>query len=181
MSRYVALLRGINLGKRRLKMDELRRAFADWGFANPTTLLASGNVVFDAQESDPAAVRATVESSMLSSFGFEAPTVIRTAPQIEALVAADPTQGVEVTKATKLHVTFLEHPLSDAIALPFKSAEPDFEVRKIDDLHLFNIVVLGPSTGSLDLMNWLEKNFGNGATTRTWNTVLKIHARLEDA
>ena len=181
MSTYVALLRGINLGKRRLKMDELRRAFADWGFANPATLLASGNVVFDAQESDPEAVRAAVESGMQSSFGFKAPTVIRTASQIDALVAADPTQGVEVSKDTKLHVTFLDDPLKVEIVLPFESTEPDFKVRKIDDLHLFNIVVLGPSTGSVDLMSWLDKNFGDGATTRTWNTVLKIHAKLEDA
>jgi uncharacterized protein (DUF1697 family) len=179
--KYTALLRGVNLGGRRLKMDELRRAFADWGFGNPATILASGNVVFESDETDPAAVKAAVESGMQSSFGFASTALIRTAPQIAALVAADPAKGLKVTKDTKLHVTFLEEPLGAGIKLPYKSSEPDFEVRAIDPLHLFDIVTLGPKTGTVDLMDFLGKTFGDSATTRTWNTVLKIHAQLQDA
>ncbi|MDA1329808.1 MAG: DUF1697 domain-containing protein [Chloroflexi bacterium] len=181
MPAYAALLRGINLGGHRLKMDTLRSAFSDWGFTDPQTLLASGNVVFQAKQTDPALIKAAVESGIKTSFGFPSTAVIRTTEQLADLVAADPPQSLKVTKQTKLHVTFLEDPLNAQIALPYESSDPEFEVRKIDDLHLFNIVTLGPNTGTLDLMDYLEKQFGHSATTRTWNTVLKIHTRLQGA
>lgn len=180
MPAYVALLRGINLGNRRIKMEDLRAAFESWGYRNVDTLLASGNVVFTADETDPTTIKAVVEDGIRSSFGFESSALIRTAPQIAALVAADPANGIEATKDTKLHVTFLETPMGDEVELPYKSSHPDFEVRKIDSLHLFDIVNLGPRTGTLNLMDFLVKTFGDAQTTRTWNTVLKIQAKLED-
>lgn len=181
MPEYVAFLRGINLGNRRIKMAELRAAFESWGFANVQTLLASGNVVFEAEEVDPAALKAAVEAGIRSSFGFDAAAVIRTAAQIAALVAADPAKNVAVTKDTKLHVTFLDTPLGDEVEWPYRSTAPDFEVRKIDPLHLFNIVTLGPKTGTLNLMDFLEKTFGETHTTRTWNTILKVQAAMAAA
>ena len=49
MTRYVAFLRGVNLGKRTVKSAELKAAFEAMGFENVKTLLASGNVLFDAR------------------------------------------------------------------------------------------------------------------------------------
>ncbi len=179
MPAYVALLRGINLGKRRLKMDELREAFVDWGFAIPQTILASGNVVFASQQVDPAIVKASIEAGMQASFGFASTTLIRSSAQIATLIDADPISGLPMDKDTKFHVTFLDNPLSPQPSLPYVSSSPDFEVHRIDDLHLLDTVHLGPKTGTLDLMDFLGKHFADSATTRTWNTVLKIHAKLE--
>ena len=47
MPRYVAFLRGINLGKRRPPMSELKRLFEELGFTNVATFIASGNVLFE--------------------------------------------------------------------------------------------------------------------------------------
>ena len=178
MTRYVALLRGINLGGRRLKMDELRAAFAALGFANAQTLLASGNVIFTSDLDDQTQLKQKIESGLEAEFGFPVPTLLRTQAQIEALLAADPASNIAPDKDTKLHVSFLAAPLPTSLKLPHISADPDFEVHKIDELHLFDLVRLGPSTGSVDLMDWLAKHFGAGATTRTWNTVLKLQAKL---
>ena len=178
MARYVALLRGINLGGRRLKMDELRAAFAALGFAEAQTLLASGNVIFTADTDNDAQLKGQIESGLEAEFGFPVPTILRSQSQIETLVEADPATGIPAHKDTKLHVSFLNAPLPAEIKLPHISADPDFEVHRIDELHLFDIVRLGPSTGSVDLMDWLATNFGVGATTRTWNTVLKIQTKL---
>ena len=49
MTRYAAFLRGVNLGKRTVKSAELKAAFETMGFENVKTLLASGNVLFDAR------------------------------------------------------------------------------------------------------------------------------------
>ena len=56
MNRYVAFLRGMNLGRRRIKNPELCAAFEGIGFTNVSAFLASGNVIFDTDESDSAAV-----------------------------------------------------------------------------------------------------------------------------
>ena len=56
-TQFVALLRGINLGKRRIRMDALRNAFIDMGFADARTLIASGNVVFSAAGAEGLAAR----------------------------------------------------------------------------------------------------------------------------
>ena len=52
MTRYVAFLRGINLGKRRVVMTDLKRAFEDAKFQNVATFIASGNVLFDSAVRD---------------------------------------------------------------------------------------------------------------------------------
>ena len=57
MTRYVALLRAINVGGHTVKMDALRKHFSRMGFANVETFIASGNVIFDAKASEPGGAR----------------------------------------------------------------------------------------------------------------------------
>lgn len=66
---YVALLRGINLGNRRLKMDRLRELFEATGFRDVATFIASGNVVFENALRDPAKLEATIERHLERSLG----------------------------------------------------------------------------------------------------------------
>lgn len=176
--KYIALLRGVNLGGRRLKMDELRAAFQSLSLSDVQTLLASGNVIFTTNTDNVSKLKGQIEGGLEAEFSFPVPTILRSQAQIEALTQADLTASIPTHKDTKLHITFLERPLSAEVKLPHISPNPDFEVHRIDDLHLFDIVRLGPSTGSVDLMDWLARNFGAGATTRTWNTVLKLHSKL---
>src|SRR5579875_3542791 len=67
MTRYVAFLRGVNVGGVNLKMAEVAAAFGDAGFSSVRTILASGNVVLEAQ-SDAAAVRRTAETALRDRF-----------------------------------------------------------------------------------------------------------------
>ena len=71
MTRYVAFLRGVNVGGVNLKMAEVAAAFGDAGFSGVRTILASGNVVLEAQ-SDAAAVRRTAETALRDGFGYDA-------------------------------------------------------------------------------------------------------------
>ena len=64
MNRYVAFLRGMNLGRRRVKNPELCAAFEDIGFTNVSAFLASGNVIFDAEDPDPSAVSRSIEDGL---------------------------------------------------------------------------------------------------------------------
>lgn len=72
MTRYVALLRGINVGGVTIRMADLRTVFTDLGFDDVTTVLASGNVLFSSDSTDVAGLKATIEAALRSVFGYEA-------------------------------------------------------------------------------------------------------------
>ncbi len=70
-----AFLRGVNLGKRTVKSADLVAAFGELGFKGAKTLLASGNVVFDAD--DDADLRSQIETGLEKKFGYYIGTVLR--------------------------------------------------------------------------------------------------------
>ncbi|HEX4297411.1 MAG TPA: DUF1697 domain-containing protein, partial [Devosia sp.] len=112
MTRYAAFLRGVNLGKRTVRSAELKAAFEAMGFGAVKTLLASGNVLFETRPGK--GLKATIEAGLKQQFGFEVGTVLRSADELEAMVAADPFKGVPESEAVKLHVMLfdLARPLS---------------------------------------------------------------------
>ena len=77
MAKHVALLRGINVGgKNKVEMKRLNAAFEELGFESVSTYINSGNVVFEAKESDPAKLALKIERKLRSAFGFDVPTVV---------------------------------------------------------------------------------------------------------
>ncbi len=72
MTRYAALLRGINVGGINIKMADLRSTFVDLGFENVKTVLASGNVLFDSDRDDVPALKSEIESGLRAEFHYEA-------------------------------------------------------------------------------------------------------------
>lgn len=179
MAGYVALLRGINLGKRSVKMDALRQLFEDMGYQSVRTLQASGNVVFFTASKDAQKLRKAIEAEFAQRFGFESGTVVRTAANIAALVKADPFKKVNAGDGVRLHITFLNEATKGATPLPYQAADGAFSVQAATPGHLACVVY--PKASSLDLMDFLGKEFGDQATTRTWNTVQKIHTLLDEA
>ncbi|MFE5706325.1 DUF1697 domain-containing protein [Rhodococcus koreensis] len=72
MTRYAALLRGINVGGINIKMADLRSTFAELGFENVKTVLASGNVLFDSDRDDVPVLKSEIESALRADFHYEA-------------------------------------------------------------------------------------------------------------
>ncbi|WP_072688442.1 DUF1697 domain-containing protein [Rhodococcus marinonascens] len=72
MTRYAALLRGINVGGINIKMVDLRNTFSDLGFDNVKTVLASGNVLFDSDRADVPALECGIETALRAEFHYEA-------------------------------------------------------------------------------------------------------------
>jgi uncharacterized protein (DUF1697 family) len=146
--RHVALLRGVNVGGKKVKMARLKQAFEDLGFANVRTLINSGNVVFDAAAGGT--LIPTIEHKLLETFGFEIRVLVRTQDAIRSLVASQPFKGAGAD--TKSFVTFTG-PLSGEVC---------------------SVIALDAKT--TDLMTQLQKQHGQGITTRNWNTVVKLAA-----
>lgn len=110
MSRCVAFLRGINLGKRRLPMKELKRHFEDMGFADVATFIASGNVIFETKARDAARLEVQIETQLAKALGYTVDTFLRRDDEVAAVLKAKPfADGVPETGG--IYVSFLKQPL----------------------------------------------------------------------
>ncbi len=176
MSRYVAFLRGMNVGGHRLTNEELRAHFTTLGFAEVATFRASGNVVFAGEKADPQKVRARIEEGLGELLGYAVPAFIRTTEEIREIAAMEPFEPKQVsTSKGKLQVAMLfEAPSAKARRELLAMASDE------DGLHLAGRELYWlPSGGVLDSaldMKGIEKLIG-AMTMRTKNTVEQIAAK----
>lgn len=172
MTRHLALLRGVNLGQRQVKSAALKAAFEAMGFSGVKTLLASGNVLFDAA---PDMVdRGDIEAALEKQFGFPIGTVLRTQAEIRALIAADPFGGRSEDADTKLYVTFIGD--GSAQSLPMPCGVPgDFEVVGVTPGEVFMLAFRQPTGRFGEGMETVSRHFGKKQlwTSRNFNTVIK--------
>jgi uncharacterized protein (DUF1697 family) len=105
MPRTVAFLRGINLGKRRIKMDRLRALFEEIGFDNVSTFIASGNVLFESKTRDDLKLAQQIESHLAKSLGYEVDTFVRTLAEVVEIAAFQPFSKADLANpANTIHV-----------------------------------------------------------------------------
>ncbi len=175
--RYVALLRGINVGgHKKVPMADLRACLEALGYENVKTLLNSGNVAFDTVETTQPAITRKVESAIEVTFGFEVGVIVRTIDDIQKIIDANPFKTVRLTLDTRLYVTFLKSKPKTALKIPYTSPDKTLRILKVADDAVFSVVTLTPTSRTVDSMGILEKEFGKNITTRNWNTVVKIAA-----
>ena len=171
--RYVAFLRGINVGKRRVKNEALSTVFDDLGFENVKVLIASGNVLFDADAQAESRLTKTVEEALAKALGFDVSIMLRSIPEVEAMLDRDPFKGIEVTKQTRLYVTLLAEKTKSTMQLPYATEDGRFRILSRSDREVYSVLTLEEGARTVDLMAILEKEYGKGATTRNWNTIQK--------
>ncbi len=132
MTRYIAFLRAINVGRgRTIKMDVLRRIFQSAGLENVSTYTASGNVVFETSGSNPAALERKIEDELLTTLGYEVATFIRTAAEVASIARYQPFP-VSGTGPADLNIIFFAAPLDAAArkkVLSLRASTDDFVVR----------------------------------------------------
>ena len=110
MPRYVAFLRGMNLGKRRLPMSELKSLFQKLGFSRVETFIASGNVLFETKTTGRSQLEARIARHLERSLGYRVDTFVRTTQEVAAIGRAKifPEEG---QPGITIHVGFLHEPL----------------------------------------------------------------------
>ncbi|KQO99814.1 DUF1697 domain-containing protein [Leifsonia sp. Leaf264] len=89
-NRYVALLRGINVNGVKILSVDLAELFRSLGFTEVKTVLASGNVRFDAESTDAATLKTTIEKALGERFGYDAWIVLVSRADLAAVVDAFP-------------------------------------------------------------------------------------------
>lgn len=174
--RYVAFLRGINVGKRRVKNDALAKVFTDLGLENVKILIASGNVLFDANQQDELKLTKTIEDALEQALGFDVSVMLRGIAEIQAMLDLDPFKDIEVTKLTRRYVTLLAEKTKSTFELPYASEDDNFRILSRTDREVYSVLNVVEGSRTVDLMAVLEKEYGKDATTRNWNTIEKAAA-----
>jgi uncharacterized protein (DUF1697 family) len=170
-TRYVALLRGINVGKaRQIGMPRLAEVITGRGHANVRTHLRSGNVVLDSPLAEGELV-ADLEQAIEEEFGFAVPVVVRTGAELAAVIDGDPF-ATTATDPARYLVTFLPEPPAKAevAALPPVEGGGEYLVRG-RELYLW--LPDGIANTPLAAWKW-DRLLGVAGTGRNWNTVTKL-------
>jgi uncharacterized protein (DUF1697 family) len=177
MNRYVAFLRGINVGGQKIiTMDELTRIFSSLGFEQIKTYIQTVNVVFETLEADQGKLAAKIEKQLERIFESETRIALRTLAEIKTMVKRDPFQTRKNKAGAKCYVTFLAEAPRFQPTLPLISPDRDMEIFSCDRNHVFSLG-LPAGDGRFGFPNTLiEREFGTWATTRNWDTLLKMLA-----
>lgn len=181
MTKFVALLRGINVGgHRKVPMADLKAVVAEAGFEDVQHYVQSGNLVFSG-EGETEEVTATLEAAVEARFGFPVDIVVLNADQYRAEVAACPFVDGDAPagdrEAKLLHLGFLKGaPDTAKIEALMAAYEGPEEVVLIGrTLHIY----YGGGSGQSKLTSLMtEKKLGTPITARNWNTVQKLLALL---
>lgn len=170
MTRYVAFLRGVGAGKP--PMDDLRRCFEGAGFTAVRTILASGNVAFDAPAARDATLERRIEQAMEQQLERVFAPVVRRSDALAALLAADPFARHRVPAGAKRVVSFLRTERAPNVPLPLHEAGAT--VLAVVGREAYTAYVAG-SDGPV-FMRLIEAAFGREVTSRTWETVARCAA-----
>lgn len=174
MATHIALLRSVNvLGKNMIKMPELALAFEKAGFREVRTYIQSGNIIFDTSEKSPGVLSAKIRELISAHFGLTIQVVVVTPRELADIVAQNPfiiRTGIDLTR---LHVTFLDREVD-----PEKGEKLLSYSYPPDEIIIGNRAVYVHCPDGYGRTkyhnNFIEKKLAVNATSRNWNTCLKL-------
>jgi len=180
MQTFVALLRGINVGKaNRIPMAELRTLLVEQGYSNVVTLLNSGNAVFRAADKSPPKLAEEISSAIFSKFNLHVPVIVKSVNELARIIQENPLDTTEVNHS-QLLVAFVQE--SSAL-LGLSPIE-----RLVDGPERF---ITGKDAAYLNCANGIMESKAAKAllgkackattTTRNWATVLKLQALADES
>lgn len=176
MSLHVAFLRGMNLGGRRIKNEDLCSAFEGMALAGVAAFRASGNVVFESDGEDEAGLGARIEAGLQEELGYEVPVFLRGGAEVAKIAAHQPFDSAALEASSgKLQVALLPvKPGATARrqALALATEEDRLAIRGRE---LYWLPSGGMSESELDLKA-LEATLGPW-TVRTMGTISQIAAK----
>ncbi|MGH2907248.1 MAG: DUF1697 domain-containing protein [Solirubrobacterales bacterium] len=171
MARYAALLRAVNVGKRKVPMAELRELLANLGYEDVKTLLNSGNAVFDSSDS-AVKISKDVEAALQKQYGFTVETVVRSISQLKKVLKLNPLGDVAGDDSMYL-VCFLAGKPDAAVKKELEGTDFSPERLTIEGNELYawcpNKINDSPM-----LKVVTKSKIAEHMTARNWRTVRKI-------
>jgi len=163
-------LRGVNVtGHNTIKMEVLRGLCQGLGFRNVETYVQSGNIVFQALLENPEAISKRIGETVLRSFGFDTPVIVRTSKEMRNVIGNNPFLKEKGIDSSKLHVTFLSETAQKGSEkkLETLATNPDRFYPASHEIYLYCPGGYGRTRLS---NNAIEKALSVEATTRNWKT-----------
>ena len=151
------------------KMSAVRRAFEKAGFKNVRTVLASGNVVFDARTASEPALARRAGKAVEKELGRAFYIIVRPVAALEKLLKADPFARFRLPRDAKRVVTFLGERHKAKLDLPLQ--REGARILASNGREAFIAYVPMPRIAAF--MEVIRDSFGEKVTTRSWDTIRK--------
>lgn len=176
MTKFVAFLRGINVGgHNKIKMQVLRELFSSLGFEKVSTLGASGNVLFQSPLPSSKLID-LIELKLLKFAKSEVKVMLRSREQLQEIIKLQPFKKNKDASATE-YATFLHSSPAGLLSLPVASKNGDVEVLSVKGLDVFSLARVVSGRGGYP-NGFIETKLKVPATTRNWGVVKEIVEKL---
>ena len=171
MSRYIAFVRGINVGGVVLKMEDLRQILGYIGFSNVETYIQSGNALFDSKQGNKRKMEAEIAQEIKNKIDRGVVVIVKSVEELRRIAASHPLEALGDPK--NLYVTLLSHdPTGPDIETLMETMN---EVDRHEVAHRVVYSYYGQGYGnSKRSNNFLEKILKVSATTRNWTVIQKL-------
>jgi uncharacterized protein (DUF1697 family) len=177
---WVALLYSIVLGPgRRVRNDELAALAAELGYRRPRTLLASGNLIFEADAPDERAVEARLEPAFAARLGRPIDIIVRAGDRWPALMRGNPFPDAAEREPSRVAVRIMRDPAGPEVTERLAPYRGEGEGLALVDGDIWVHLPNG-SAGSRLASAITPDRAGGAGTFRNWNTVRKIDAAVAD-
>ncbi|MBI3493270.1 MAG: DUF1697 domain-containing protein [Acidobacteria bacterium] len=176
MTRYVALLRAINVGGHTVKMDQLRRLFETAGFGGVETFIASGNVIFETGAKNAAALETKIETRLRAALGYDVATFLRTDAELAAVAAYAPFTPAAIKSAKAFNIGFLKERLDAASTRALMAFTSDVDDFRPHQREIYWLCRTKQSDSNFSNAK-LEKAIGRSCTFRGASTVTTLAAK----
>lgn len=171
--RWVAFLRAINVGNRRVTGDRLAGIFESVGLENVSSYQASGNVLFTADAPE----RDRIEEALEAGLGYPVPTALRSSLDVDRIAGAEPFDEFQLERTEgRVQVMLLRDPIpTEAVEEGLKGVPPD-DLVQVCSSEVFWLPRAGISGSKLSPAA-IEQQLG-ALTVRTLSTIERIQSRL---
>lgn len=185
MRTYVALLRGINVGKKRIKMADLIVIFESLGLTAVQTYIQSGNVIFNS-ELDEATLTELISKKISAHYGFDVPVILRSSSEFQKVLLNCPFSKDEIENAIALgavgsyeaaYVSFLPHEITEQ---DFSNLTKYIEKDNLCAFYGREVYLLLSESIRTAKVAINLKRLGTEGTVRNFNTIKKIGEMLEN-
>jgi uncharacterized protein (DUF1697 family) len=181
MNTFVSLFRGINVGgHRQIKMDQLKDLHASLGLRDVFSYIQSGNVIFQSDDTDETRIQKQLEDSVEQKFGFHVEVIVRSATELQDIIAKNPFQSQQDKESKRITVMFLamepDHVAQEDLLKTYVGVEELFIMGK--ELYIYYTQGIGRSKLS---HAFIEKKLKTVGTARNWNTILQLQKLVEQS
>ncbi len=174
LHKYLALLRGINVGGNNIiRMVDLKASFEAMGFSAVVTYIQSGNVIFDSAETNRQKLITLIEQHLSERFSFKARIVLVTRAQLENAVRKAPEAFGEAPDLYRYDVIFLKEPLLPAEAMQSVTVREGVDTAYAGEDVLYFSRLISRATQSY-LSKLILMPVYKNMSIRNWNTTTKV-------